>query len=141
MEHYVFWLWFVCLGVLSNTFAFIVLPFLFTWKRVQEYGAFLRRHVPSVLIVGATIAILINCVLNPYYISSGNVHCGSTAVALALLILAIAWLLQQSRYLVSTGWLMLVAGCGPWVLWQCIQFSTVLSRGGYKSAARFSTII
>lgn len=131
-EHYVYWFWFVWMSVLSNTFAFILLPYLFTWNRASNYLRTLHAHVPVVLIAGSAIAIIVNCLLNPYYISGGNVHCGSTALALMLMILAIAWVTERSEYLTLSGLATIVLGCLPWVVWQCVQFSKVVAKGGYK---------
>lgn len=132
LEHYIHWFWFVWMSVLSNTIVFMLLPFLFTWNRASTYLGILRNRVPAVFVVGGSIAILINCLLNPYYISGGNVHCGSTAIALTLMILAIAWVNERSEFLTFSGLATLVLGCLPWVVWQCVQFSKVVAEGGYK---------
>jgi hypothetical protein len=64
----------------------------------------------------------------------GNVHCGSTALALTLMIMAIALVAQRSDYLMVSASATLVVGCIPFVAWQCIQFSKVLAKGGFKSS-------
>jgi hypothetical protein len=133
-EHYIYWFWFAWMSLEANTFAFMLAPFIFTWHRSKTYLQYLLGHVPSVLFAGAAIAIVVNCLLNPYYIMGGNVHCGSTALALTLMIMAIALVAQRSDYLMVSASATLVVGCIPFVAWQCIQFSKVLAKGGFKSS-------
>ena len=126
------------MGMASNTFFFILLPFVFTLSRLRSFITHLRATIPRRGILMLMSSIPINCFLNPYYISAGNVHCGSTVVALASLLVAISWLSVHPEHVKGTLIFTAIGGFLPWLGWQMLQQSAVRRSGGvFTSGACF----
>jgi hypothetical protein len=124
------WFLLVHLGMMSNTLLLIFVPFVFTWKRLRGALSFVSARLPLDIALGiATVPPILAWVV-PYPIAQGMVHAGATALAVGGLALGMAWLESAPACWRKSLLFTVAAGTVWWVIWNAVQYITVLQAGG-----------